>query len=83
MLSQGFPGGSDIKESSCTAGELSLILGMGRSPGRVIGYPLQYSCLENSTDIGPGGLKSTGCKELDTTERLSLHLCYLKQIEAF
>ena len=29
-----------------------LIPGLGRSPGEVNGYPLQYSCLENSRDRG-------------------------------
>ena len=43
----GFPGGSDGKESACNAGDLSLILGWGRSPGEGHGNPLQYSCLEN------------------------------------
>ena len=28
-----FPGGSDGKESACNAGDLSLIPGLGRSPG--------------------------------------------------
>ena len=48
----GFPGGSDGKESACNAGDLGSIPGMGRSPGEWDGYPLQYSCLENSTDRG-------------------------------
>ena len=38
-----FPGGSDGKESSCNAGDLGSIPGLGRSPGEGIGYPLQYS----------------------------------------
>ena len=28
------------------------VLGLGRSPGEANGYPLQYSCLENSMHIG-------------------------------
>ena len=48
----GFPGGSDGKESHCNAGSLSLIPASGRSPGERNGYPLQYSCLENSMDKG-------------------------------
>ena len=36
-------GSSAVKESACNAGDLSLILGSGRSPGEGIGYPLQYS----------------------------------------
>ena len=42
--------GSDGKESACNAGDLGLIPGSGRSPGEGNGYPLQYSCLENSMD---------------------------------
>ena len=45
---QGFPGGSDGKESTCNAGDLGLIPGLERSPGEWKGYPLQYSGLENS-----------------------------------
>ena len=48
----GFPGGSDGKESFCSAGDLGLIPGLGRSPGERNGYPLQYSDLENSVDRG-------------------------------
>ena len=49
---QGFLVGSDGKESACNAGDLSLIPGMGRSPGEGNGHPLQYSYLENSMDRG-------------------------------
>ena len=52
MEYKGFPGGSDGKESACNTGDLSLILGSGRSLGEGNGYPLQYSCLENSMDRG-------------------------------
>ena len=48
----GFPGGSDGKESAHNAGDLSLIPGLGRSPGEGNGNPLQYSCLENPKDRG-------------------------------
>ena len=48
----GFPGGSDGKESACNAGDLGLIPGLGRSPGRGHGNPLWYSCLENPMDRG-------------------------------
>jgi len=43
----GFPGGSAGKESTCNAGDLGLIPGLGRSPGEGKGSPLQCSCLEN------------------------------------
>ena len=46
----GFPGGSAGKESTCSAGDLGLIPGLGRSPGEGNDYPLQYSGLENSMD---------------------------------
>jgi len=38
-----FPGGSDGKESACSAGYLGLIPGSGRLPGKGNGYPPQYS----------------------------------------
>ena len=43
ILCQGFPGSSVGKESTCNAGNPSLIPGSGRSTGEEIGYPLQYS----------------------------------------
>ena len=46
----GFPCGSAGKESACNAWDLGLISGLGRSPGKGKGYPLQYSGLENSMD---------------------------------
>ena len=48
----GFLGGSDGKESACSVGDVGLIPGLERSPGEGNGNPLQYSCLENSTDRG-------------------------------
>ena len=47
-----FPGGSDSKESVCSAGNPGLIPGLGRSPGEGNRNPLQHSCLENSIDRG-------------------------------
>ena len=46
----GFPDSSVGKESACSAGDLGLIPGLGRSFGEGKGYPLQYSGLENSMD---------------------------------
>ena len=40
---QGLPAGSAGKETTCNAGDLGLIPGLGRSPGEWIGYPFQYS----------------------------------------
>ena len=51
-LSPGVPWWLSGKESSCSAGDLGSIPGLGRSPGGGHGNPLQYSCLENPTDRG-------------------------------
>ena len=40
------------EESTCNAGDPSLIPGSRRSPGEGNGNPLQYSCLENPMDRG-------------------------------
>ena len=45
-------GGSDGKESSCNAGDLGSIPGLGKSPEGGNGNPLQYSCLESHMDRG-------------------------------
>ena len=64
--------GSVSKESTCSAGDLGLIPGSGRSPGGGHGNSLQYSCLEN-----PNGQRTLadyspwGHKESDTIEQLS------------
>ena len=47
-----FPGGSNGKTSACNPGDPVLIPGSGRSPGEGNGNPFQYSCLENSMDVG-------------------------------
>ena len=68
----GFPGSSEGKESSCNARDLSLIPGLGRSPGEGNGNPLQNSCLENSHgQRSLAGYSPWGHKELDTAERLT------------
>ena len=52
IVALGFPGGSEGKESACNEGDQGSIPGSGRLPGKENGYPLRYSCLENSTDRG-------------------------------
>ena len=47
-----FPQGSVGKESACNAGDLGLIPRLGRTSGEGNGNPLQYSCVDNSMDIG-------------------------------
>ena len=71
----GFPGGSDCKESACNAGDADSISGSGSSSGEGNDYPPQYSWLENSMDRGAWGLHSTGHKESDTIEWLTLSIC--------
>ena len=74
-LFMGFPGGSDSKESACNVGDMGLIPRLGRSPGGGHGNPLQYSYLENlHGQRSLAGYSPWGCKELDTTEQLSLSL---------
>ena len=64
-----FPGGSDSKELACSAGDLGLISGLGRSPEEGSGYPLQYSGPKNSMDRGPWLANSPwDHKESDRTE---------------
>ena len=46
----GLPCSLACKESTCNAGDLGLIPGLGRSLGEGKGYLLQYSGLENSMD---------------------------------
>ena len=46
----GFPCGSAGKESTCNVGDLSMIPGLGRSPGEGKDYALQYPGLENCMD---------------------------------
>ena len=75
-----FPGGSDGKESACDVGDLGSVPGLERFPGRGLGNPLQYSCLENPHGRSLVGYHPWGHKESDTTERLSIaqHILYLK-----
>ena len=70
---KGFPAGSAGKEFACNVGDLSLIPGLGRSPGEGKAYSLQYSCLENP--LGQrclAGYSPWGGKESDMTEQLTL-----------
>ena len=72
-----FPGSSDGEESACNAGDPDSIPGSGRSPAEGNGNPLQYSCLENSTDRGAWWAAVHAVhKVLDMTERLTLSLSY-------
>ena len=55
MYTEGFPGGSVVKDLPANAedaGDGGSIPGSGKSPERRYGNPLQYSWLGNSTDRG-------------------------------
>ena len=52
MTMEGFPGGSDGKDSACNAGDLTATARSERFCGEGNGNPLQYTCLENSRDRG-------------------------------
>ena len=54
--------GSAGKESACNVGDLSLIPGLGRSPGEGKGYPVQYFSLENSKDCIVHGVAKSGTR---------------------
>ena len=70
--------GSAGKESACNVEDLGSIPGLGRSPGEKHGNPLQYSCLEKSHgQRSLVGYSPYGCKEVDITEQLSMHIPYM------
>ena len=58
-----------VKNLPANAGDPGSIPGSGKSPGEGNGYPLQYSCLENSMNGGEWWTTKS-CKELDMTEQL-------------
>ena len=62
----GFPDSSVGKESTCNAGDLGLIPGLGRSPGEGIGYPLQYSCASLVVELvkNPPSMQETWVQSL-------------------
>ena len=52
MFFRVFSGDSDGKDSACNAGDLGSIPRSGITTGEGNGYPLEYSCMENSMDRG-------------------------------
>ena len=70
----GFPDSSIGKESACNVGYPSSIPVSGRPTEEGMGYPRQYSCLENPMDGRTlVGYSPWGHKESDMTERLHFH----------
>ena len=48
----GLPGGLVLKNWPANAGDLGSTPGLGGTPGKGNGNPLQYSCLDNFRDRG-------------------------------
>ena len=71
----GFPDSSVGKESVCNAGDPNSIPGSGRFSGEGIGYPLQYSGLENSMDCMVRGVTKSQT-QLSNFHFTSLHFLY-------
>ena len=73
MCVDGFPGGSDSKESACETGDLGLIPGLGRSPGEGNGYHSSLAWRIHG-QMSLVGCSPLSCKESDTTELLGTHV---------
>ena len=76
----GFPGGASGKESACQCRkhrDVGSIPGLGRSPGRDNGNPLQYSCLENCTNRGNWRATVPGIAKSQTWLSAHAHRCHL------
>ena len=71
---QGLPWCLSSEESACNEGDLGLIPGLGRSPGRGHGIPLQYSCLENSMHREAWQAIVHKVAESTPLQRLSTHM---------
>ena len=69
MVTEGFPGDSNGKESTCNSGNLDLTPELGISPGEGNGNPLQYSYLENSMDKGTWQATVHGVTQIHTRLR--------------
>ena len=70
------PGASDSKESACNAGDPGSVPESGRAPGRGLGNPLQYSCLENPMGRGAWWATVHRVSKIQTRLKgLSVHAC--------
>jgi len=69
----GFPGGSDGKESTCKAGDLSSIPGLGRSPGEENGYPFSLLAWRIPRTEEPGRLQRGDMTEQLTNTHTHMH----------
>ena len=69
-----FPGGSVVKNLPANAGDAGSVPGLGRSPGRGNGNPLQYSCLKKSRGRGAWWATVHGITKSPQTARTHTHL---------
>ena len=66
-----------VKNPPAKGGDMSLICGLGRSPGAGNGNLLQFSCLRNPMDRGAWqATVHEVAKDSDTTEQLTLSLSF-------
>ena len=83
IISGGFPGGSDGKESVCSKGDSGSIPGSGGSPGEGNDNPLQvFLPGELHGQRSLIGYSPWGCKELDATQLLILSPSSLSSSES-
>ena len=82
MSKLGFPGSSAGKETTCNAGDLGSIPGLGRSPGEGKGYPLQYSGLENSMGcmVHPVSKSQTYISNFNLTSSIEFQIYKMKRV---
>ena len=60
----GQSGGSDGKESACSAGDTGSIPGLGRSPGKEMATRSNILAWKNPMDRGAWGLQSMGSQRV-------------------
>ena len=70
---QGFPDGSDGKESACNVGDQGSIPGSGRSPEEGNGNPLQHSCQKIPWTGEPAKPQSMRSQRVGHVEQLYFH----------
>ena len=58
-----------------------MISGLGKSPGEGNGYPLQYSCMENSTDSVWQAIVHRAAKSDQLSDTFIAEILQIRQIE--
>ena len=64
LVAQGFPGGSDGKESACNVRDWGLVPGLGRSPGEGSGIHSRTIAWKIPWTEEPGRLQSMGLQRV-------------------